>query len=263
MNLLTICIAVFIITFMIIGAAKGFVRSALGIIFSLIAIAAAYLLVPVTANLIIDYTDIDEAIERKINARIETEIEKRVKDEVENLGIGAVTADEGIINSIKNEILKSEPNKNQQIDIINNLSVSDTLKKALIENNNMEIKNEMGTTGFYDYITKYITYRMVNLIAYISTFALIGLIFAVIKFALRFAVKLPIIGSLNKIGGAALGFVEAVIIIWVFLIIVDNLPNYSWCLRLSEQINESGLITFIYEKNVFSHLLEDIKNQIK
>lgn len=259
MNSLTMSVIAFIIIFMIIGAVKGFVRSALGIILSIIAIVAAYMLVPITANLIINYTNIDETIHSKIRARIEAEIEEKIINEAESMGLGDMASDESVLNELKDDIINSEPNRNQQIDIINNLGISDTLKNSLIENNNTDIKNDMGVTGFYDYITKYITYRIVNLIAYILTFVFIGLIFAIITYTLKFAVKLPVINGLNKIGGAALGFVEAIIIIWILFAVIDNLPAYPVCVSITNQIKENGLLTFIYEKNVIIHMLESLK----
>ncbi|MBR1815884.1 MAG: CvpA family protein [Lachnospiraceae bacterium] len=260
MNSLTIGVMAFIVIFMIIGAIRGFVRSALGIILSIVAIVAAYLLVPVTADVMINHTDIDDKIENKIKARIETEIEDRVKKEVEEIGGGVISSNESIIGELTNEVLNIEPDKNQQIDIINNLSISDTLKNALIENNNTEIKNEMGVSGFYDYLTKYITKRIINLIAYIVTFAIVGLIFAVLIYVLKFVVRLPVVNGLNRIGGAAFGLMEAVIIVWILFAIVDNLPDYPVCVSITNQIKESGALTYIYEKNILVHLLEELKN---
>ena len=259
MNSLTIGVTAFFAIFMIIGAVRGFVRSALGIILSIVAIVAAYLLVPVTADVITNHTSIDEKIEAKINARIESEIEDRVKKEVEDMGNGIIPLDDGIINELKNEVLNTEPDKNQQIDIINNLGISDTLKNALIENNNMEIKNEMGVNGFYNYITRYLTNRIINLIAYITTFAFIGLIFTLLIYVSKLVVRLPVVNSLNRIGGAAFGLMEAVIIIWILFVIVDNLPDYPICISINNQIKESGLLTFIYEKNILLHLFEELK----
>ncbi|MBQ9608631.1 MAG: CvpA family protein [Lachnospiraceae bacterium] len=259
MNSLTIGVIALIVVFMIIGALRGFVRSALGIILSVVSVIVAYLFVPVTTDLIIKHTNVDDVIESKIKTMIEDEIEDRLKKEIDGMELGNIDIDESVISKLKKEVLNTEPDKNQQIDIINNLGISEALKNALIENNNFEIKNEMGASGFYDYLTKYITKRIINLIAYIITFVIIGLVFTILIYVLKLVVKLPVVNGLNRIGGAAFGFVEAVIIIWILFLIVDNLPDYPVCVNINNQINESGLLTFMHEKNILFHLLDELK----
>ncbi|MBQ9198685.1 MAG: CvpA family protein [Lachnospiraceae bacterium] len=231
MNILTINVIIIIAVCAVIGAARGFVKAALGVLFSVIALIAAYLLVPLVGAFIINNTGVDEYIEAKVKDRIEKEIVE----------------------------LPVNPNKNEQIDIIKRLGFTESFTDSLLENNNEDAKKLIGAVDFYDYISKYIARRTVNLIAYVITFACLSILFAVINIIMKLAVKLPVLKGLNRLGGAIFGGVLGLIIVWVLFIFVAYMPEKDICVKAMEQIEESGFLSFIYDNNLLVNMIDNLK----
>ena len=67
--------------------------------------------------------------------------------------------------------------------------------------------------------------------------------------------NLPLIGTVNKIGGAIVGFVQGLLIIWVACLVVTAFGDKAWAQETFSQINSNALLTFIYEKNPLIFLL--------
>ncbi|MBQ9233985.1 MAG: CvpA family protein [Lachnospiraceae bacterium] len=260
MNTLTIIVIALIAACMIIGAIRGFVKSALGLIFSVVSLVVAYMLVPFVGIFIVNNTGIDEYVEEKVKLKIENEIEDRIKkDFFAETGMDIMSVDPGLIDVIKTEVYANDPNKNEQIDIIKSLGFTEGFTNSLIENNNDDEKNRIGAVGFYDYIAKYIGYRAANLVAYVITFFTINIIFAVLTLILKLAVKLPVLNGLNRLGGALLGAVLGLVIVWAVFVLFESIPGQDICVRAVDQINESSFLTFIQEKNIFTSMMKSIK----
>ena len=261
MNLLTAFVLIFIIIFMAVGAHKGFVRSALTVVMSIVSVLLAYLVVPMVASFLINNTKLDEDIEARIKTKIYAEAKEHIEDKIKaQYDTGFFDTYPALLDELTADAFMTEPNKNQQIEIINNIGVPDTLKTSLIENlGNVDLKSDLGVTGFYDYISKYVAYRIVNLIAYILTFAFFSIVFTIIMVLLRVAVKLPVLNGLNHVGGALVSGIEAILVIWLLMAVLDNLPDNEWRLSLANQINESGFLSLLHDKNIFLSMINTLK----
>lgn len=260
MNTLTIIVLIIIVACMIIGALRGFVKSALGLVFSIVSFVLAYMLVPLVGAFLISNTQIDDYVEDKVRQKIEIEVEERIKsDFLSETGMDIMSVDPTLMETIKAEVYATDPSKNEQINIIRSLGFTEGFTNSLIENNNEDEKNRIGAMGFYDYIAKYIGNRAANLVAYVITFFTINIIFAILTLILRLAVKLPVLNGLNRLGGALLGAVLGLVIVWAMFVLFESIPGQDICVRAVNQINESSFLTFIQEKNIFTSMLKSIK----
>lgn len=67
-------------------------------------------------------------------------------------------------------------------------------------------------------------FRIINVISIILLFILLKLLFSIIFSILNKITKLPIINEVNKIGGIIVGFVEGIVIVYLFMLVINWLP---------------------------------------
>lgn len=255
MNALTIIVLIIFLIFMGLGFARGLIKSVFKIVLTVVSILLAYILAPIISNVIIENTNIDNNIRNKIYAIIEEKVEEKIRGEMsENLtGLDDATA-----NQIVDQVLEEEPNRNTQIEFIQDLELPEFLQTALIDNNHVEMKQEIGVSNFYDYISTYLARMIVNAIGFFCTFIFLMLLFNVTLLLVNMVMKLPGLNMINRLGGAVLGFGEALIIVWVVLIIIDMSVGTKLGGQLMTQIEESKILSLINEKNLLAQFIENL-----
>lgn len=255
MNALTIVVIILFAVFMGLGFARGLIKSVFKIVLTALSIILAYLLSPIISNVIIENTNIDNNIRNKIYAVIEEKVEEKIKEEMSDSLSGL---DENLANQMVDQVLEEEPNRNTQIEFIQELELPEFLQKALIDNNHTEMKQEIGVSNFYDYISTYLARMIVNAIGFFVTFIFLSLLFNITLLLMNMVVKLPGLNGLNRLGGALLGFGEALLIVWVIFIIIDITVGTKAGEALMTQINDSKLLTMIYDKNIIAGFIENL-----
>lgn len=255
MNVLTIVVLIVFLIFIGLGFARGLVKSVFKIILTALALILSYLLSPIISNVIVEYTNIDDSIRNKVYASIEKTVEEKIKEEI-NQDIESIDAT--TTNQLVEQYMEQEPNRNSQIDFIQNMKLPEFLQKALIDNNHLEMKQEIGVTSFYDYISTYLARMIVNAMGFFCTFLLLTLLFNVTLLLMNMVMKLPGLNIINRLGGAVLGFAEALLIVWVVFIVIDMAVGTKAGGNLINQINESKMLTLIYEKNVIAQFIEKL-----
>ena len=258
MNTLTV-IAIMIIIFGIaIGCWRGLVRCVLGIVVSIATFLLAYLLSPLMYNILVDKTDMDDYVTERISAIIEEDIENKIKSEYKEK-TGMELTDPAVLKSLKDQVYSYDPDKSDQENIINNLSLPKSLKNELLKSNAYGEKSEIKADNFYDYIAKLVVQRAMRMVAYLVTFALLSIIFAIIIIALRLVTKLPVLGGLNRVGGAILGGALGLLFVWIMLAVFANLPGHDICDKAVSQIEDSSILTFIQDNNIIMDIIDKIK----
>lgn len=142
-----------------------------------------------------------------------------------------------------------------QITAINALTLPESLKTMLIDNNNSVIYDLLNVNSLQEYIAGYIANIILNIVISI-------LVFFIIKFAMRFvitalniAVKLPVVRQLNSLGGGLLGFFWGVVIIWSVMAITTLLIASPVFNDLIDAINNSFLGSILYDNNFIMNVL--------
>lgn len=255
MNALTIVVILIFLIFMGLGFARGLIKSVFRFALTALTLLLAYILSPIISNVIIQNTSIDD----NISGKIYSTIEEKVREEVSDSSIGL---DENTTNQIVDQVMGEEPNRNTQIEFIQELKLPDFLQKALIENNHSEMKQTIGVSSFYDYISTYLARMIINAIGFFVTFLFLSLLFNLTLLLMNIVMKMTGLNGLNRIGGALLGFLEALIIVWVIFIIIDMLVGTPIGENLMIQINENKLLSIIYEKNVIARFIENLIKDI-
>ena len=141
---------------------------------------------------------------------------------------------------------------------IENLKLPQSMKDALIENNNSEVYNLLGVDHFIEYVSAYLAGILINAAVSVLMFLLIQLLVRWLDLLAR----LPIISGLNKIAGALLGLAHGLLLLWVACLLLDLFSATPLGSALMKQVEESSWLTFLYQYNLLGFLLRGILNSI-
>lgn len=96
-----------------------------------------------------------------------------------------------------------------------------------------------------DSLTKLVIKSGVYLILSILIYSILRIAVAVLNIASR----LPVISDINKLAGAVVGFAMGLVLIWIACLVLAAFGNESWAQDIFVQINESEVLSFIYNNN--------------
>lgn len=134
---------------------------------------------------------------------------------------------------------------------IEQLSIPEVLKKELKENDSKSKYEQLGATNFQEYASTYIAYSIINTITYIVVFIIVLSILKIITHALNLLTKLPVIHTLNKLGGLGVGALEGLIIVWIGFVALTMFCSTDIGTQILEQIEKSIWLSYLYDNNLF------------
>ncbi len=146
---------------------------------------------------------------------------------------------------------------------IQKLELPDAIKKQLEKHNTKKNYEKVGAEAAGEYISKTIAVIIIRCAVYVVVFlcALIALI--IVSNVLNFVSKLPVLNSVNRIAGAGIGAVEAVVIIALVLALFTALSNTDLGKSAMEMIADNAFLSFIYSHNPVNAFALDISGLFK
>ncbi|MDE6025877.1 MAG: CvpA family protein [Lachnospiraceae bacterium] len=255
MNILTFVVLCIFLICMLIGYKHGLFRTVIKIVFTGLSLLLSYFLAPFVSHMMIEHTSIDDYFQQKIYIAIENTVRKTVEQTLDNsLNI----SNKETVDELTSIAMKTDPSKSRQIDIINEMNVPDFIKTALLDNNHGQARIDFGVNTFYEYVSVYIAYMIVNAIAFTITFALTMLLFGIINLILALAVQIPIVNGINRLGGLLFGVLEALLIVWILFVAIAIFSDTQVGVWAYRQIENSSFLALIYDKNVFMSVITDL-----
>ena len=141
-------------------------------------------------------------------------------------------------------------------DLIEGLPLPKSIKESLQEN---KAKQEANIKA---YIISQVTDIAINALAFILTFVLAFVALWVVSIALNLISKLPILNSLNKLTGFAVGGLQGVVIVWILFIVITIFSGTRLGGTASAQIEESTILSFLYSKNFLLNIVLDVTKML-
>ena len=218
----TICV---LGAFGLIGYLRGLVRTVLGLFATVIALVLAFALTPVVRDWLIKGTGLDEKIEERVYSMVVDDVKERTQEQTrESGGTGTVT------DSQVREIMETNPSKNEQVELIRGIELPEFLTESLLDGNNAEGYRALGVDTVYRYIAKSAAVVAVRILAGILTFVVIRLLLIIATVLLGKLMKaIPIIGTVDKAAGAAVGVLLGLLVVWALMFVLSfcmNPENY-------------------------------------
>lgn len=233
MNTLAVIILVYTVLAVLAGMRRGLFKTVFYLLAMVAAMAAAYFLGPQLSGYVTDNTDITEQISGSVTSAI--------------TGHGDH---------------KEPETRKERARAVNSSGYSDMLSDALLANDNQEFFDALGVDTFFDYIGAYVARIMVNFGSCVLVFILSWFVFRIIAGALSRVAALPVLRSIDRLGGAVLGLAKAAIFITLFFLVVTAMSESEagrWCISM---IDSSPALSYIYDNNPLILKLSDITSQI-
>ncbi|MBS6194573.1 MAG: CvpA family protein [Clostridiales bacterium] len=220
---------VMVVLFMIQGFQKGLVRTAVSMVFFLIVIIVCAWLNPHMGELIREKTDWQETITERCSEILFQGLEER-----------------------------TELPESFQTDFIEELPLPRKVKEKLLENNNAEGYRELAVESFSDYVAGYIGRGIINGIAFLASFLVTIIIIKVILYAVDILTELPVIGTVNRLAGMALGAVQGILWIGIGFLLISLLYETSVGAYLVSVIREDPILSGIYDGNYLMQIIMNL-----
>ena len=224
-NAFLIIVALILIGCTILGGIKGFVHTIFTMFSLFIIIMLTGVLSPYVADYINGHTDVPKSIHSKVEEKI------NLKEKISS---------------------DSSANRN---DLIDKMDMPEQLKEVIKEKSQAagdafsattEAASEKLVTGIYDRITDLI----VSAIAYLFTFAVVGVIVLIAGILLDIVSKLPGIKQANAILGVIVGFVQGYLAVSVVYIAAVAFAATELGASVISQVAESEILTWFYNHNI-------------
>ena len=72
--------------------------------------------------------------------------------------------------------------------------------------------------------------------------------------------KLPVLKEINQVAGGVVGLVQGLLIFWIFCTVLAMFSNFEWAQALYKMINESAILSVLYDTNILLRIITNLKN---
>lgn len=155
-------------------------------------------------------------------------------------------------------IFSAEIPRQMQISAIESSNLPEVFKELLLSNNNSEVYQKLGANTFAEYISKYFSRLIINIFSFFVTFVIATIVIRAIVFALDIVTSLPGLGLINRLLGAAMGMGISLIVVELLFVVVTILYTTSFGVDMMRMIDESSILSAIYEHNIVMKLMTSI-----
>ncbi len=117
----------------------------------------------------------------------------------------------------------------------------------------------LGLNKLTDYIADRITGMFLSAVTFILVLIITTILVKLVFGILVHIAELPVLSFFNRTLGAVLGLLEAVLYIWIFLIVISILPENPLTVQIAAQFNDpASWLFYLKEANIFVHIFEAI-----
>ncbi|MCR5107148.1 MAG: CvpA family protein [Lachnospiraceae bacterium] len=207
--------------FMIYGYSRGFLRIAVSIVSMVFVIILVTYLSPLISNSLLENETTYNSIFDKV-----TEVFKDANSKSRNI------------------------TKEEQTTTIESYPLPELMITDLIRHNTEEMYETLKVKIFEEYISGYLTTLIIKAGTFAILFILFRIIMRIIISATSIISRIPIIKGFNKTLGLLAGFLEALIIVWVFFFILIMFMGNPVADSLLSDINSSSLLSALFNANI-------------
>lgn len=93
-------------------------------------------------------------------------------------------------------------------------------------------------------------------IALLAALVITGITLHILERVLKIIDHIPVVNTVNKLGGALLGLAIGLLLVWTALLIVGALQELAWCRQASSYIGQSPVLMQFQALNPLSKILE-------
>ena len=271
-NWLLILVFVLFLVCIVIGAVRGFFRIAISLAAAVLTVVLMVFINPLVTGAIINLTPLDTVIQRHVKQMFipELTVDQIIQLDLSNTPFAGMNAEQlaeqlgnmqnfnlafyGITESEVLAALGDIPPETQR-EIIEQAPVPQFIRNALVLNNNNLVRGVLGVDNFPDYIAVFISSMLLRILSFLITFILAIVIVRAVIVAVDIIGELPVVGFFNRLGGGIIGVGVALLIVWLFFLVITLLYANSLGITLYEEISRSEILSFLFENNIIKNRL--------
>lgn len=232
MNWLLLVVIILLIASALRGYQRGFIKT----LFALISIIASLVVATIASPVVSKALRENEAVSNAINKQLEQVVDFNDEEEIEKTS--------------------------EETSFIENLSLPESIKTTLIENNNKDVYKALAVNSFEEYVVGILSVVVINTISYVSCLLAAWIALYILSHILNLISKLPLLNEINKTTGLLAGLLSGCIKIWIFFVILTMFSTSTIGANLFEMINTSPLLSFIYDNNLLMKVITNITKSI-
>lgn len=274
MNILLIAVICFFILSVGLGLMRGFIKNLSVLASSILTLILVMSILNPAIAFVQERTDIEGMIAdkcyEKIVSLLPAEAEEALKaaqsmqsipqlseEELEALSEEERMAYESAMAAMEqNQAPSFELTTLEEAAIIESVDIPQLLKDRLTENNNDAIYAELGVDNFIDYVCHYVGRVFFRMIMFVLLFVLITIFLRVIILSMeKIRFSMPLLRGIDAIAGGFTGIGVALVMLWVFFVIMTLCCTQTWGQICFEYVNDSKFLTMLYESDRLIGLL--------
>ncbi|PKM54050.1 MAG: hypothetical protein CVV00_09925 [Firmicutes bacterium HGW-Firmicutes-5] len=143
------------------------------------------------------------------------------------------------------------------------INLPGNILRFLEKNNTPEINDKLEANGLGDYISGSIATMAVNAFVFLIVFLIVSLLLNAVVIVLDILTRLPIVKSMNKLGGFSVGLVIGILIVWVTTMSLSFIISIQATETLSELIENSIFTKLFYYNNPIQYFIMNLGNALK
>lgn len=236
MNALVIAVLLIIILMTVRGYHKGLIRMGYSLITIILSFAITGMLAPVVANRMCESEVIVGYISDSVN---------------ESMGIEdkMYEATEQTVSGLKSN---KKINTEQQEGFIKELGLPGAITETLLTGvaDDLENTGKIAAKKFSKYLCDKIACIMIKALVYIFVFIMVKIILKMFGFLVDRIGDIPYIEDINEMGGAVVGAMVSLAIIWLFFLLLVPFSGSEFSEVCYRSINQSAFLRFLYDNNL-------------
>lgn len=213
-----------------IGYRKGVVEIVVGLTAGIIAMILVAVISPLLSQVIIDNTSIDE-------------------------GIGQAFVEHILSNEDVTYTVGEKVEVYDEVQAVMDIQLPHALQEKILENNTTQMYIDLGVSNFYEYVGSYIARWIIRVVTFVITLIVVLLFMKIFVFSILVIANVPLLGSVNKIGGLLVGLLGAIVILWLMFIVADLLHQMEWASEFVYEVTQYKFFEIIYRENPIMGLL--------
>ena len=224
-----------IIVLIVLGgfALHGYLRGLVRIVFSLAAIFIAALIASCIAPYIAVFLQTQTPLQNVIREQCMEIIQQKAEDEMQK---------------------KVE----EQEETIFGIKISKDTQEFLFGTLADKADEFMEESGIYEHLANQLAEIIIQRIAWILSFIVVGILFCVLIHFLDIITKLPVLNSINHMGGLVAGLLEGVVVVWILFFVIALSQGSEFGNQMMESIHENAFLRFLYDNNMIEKMIMSI-----
>lgn len=227
MNWLTIVILAIPVGYIFNGIQRGMIRTAFSLASVILTLVLGFVINPYVTEFLQENTPVYDVIQKKCEESITENTELKLNEKI-------------------------DPQAQKQF--IESLPLPESIRDKLVENNNAQGYNHFLAESFGEYISHSIASVALGIIGLILTFIVVSIILHLVSGLLNGIFSLPILSLINRAGGAVLGAVQGLFIVWIIFLLLSLFWDTQWARTGISLIKENQVTGYLYQNNLLAEI---------